>query len=83
LAGGSASGTTHSSSFQCASRPVSHIAGTKIADTSHSDGNRRRRRRPTARTPERSNEDAISEPPSANISDIAGRNERMVHPDVW
>ncbi len=48
------------------------MAGRKTAITAQSEGSRRRMRRPIAETPNRSTEAAISEPPSANITDMAG-----------
>ena len=72
-AGGSSIGKNQSSSFQSQASPPISIAGTAIADSTHSDGSNRRRRRSTANGPDRSSDAAIIEPPSANITDIAGK----------
>ncbi|GIE91129.1 hypothetical protein SAMN06264365_12562 [Actinoplanes regularis] len=54
--------------------PAISIAGTAISRAStQSEGSNRRRRRSTAHTPNRSSDAAISDPASANITDIAGK----------
>ncbi|GAB3943245.1 hypothetical protein GCM10027614_31620 [Micromonospora vulcania] len=84
LAGGSATGNSHSSSRGVTGSPVSTMAGTKTAASTHSDGSNRRSRRPTARGPERVSEAAINEPASANITDMAGKTRVSVaHPVTW
>ncbi len=57
--------------------PVASMTGRKRAITAHSEGSSRRMRRPIAETPNLSTEAAMSEPASANITDIAGK-KRMV-----
>ena len=60
------------------------MAGTKNAASTQSDGSSRRSRRPTAETPERSSDAAISDPASANITDMAGKTMvRNAQPVVW
>ena len=78
MAGGSLIGNSHSSTFGLNASPVSSMAGTKTAATTHSDGSSRRSRRPTARTPLRSSDAAISDPARANITDIAGNTSVSV-----
>jgi hypothetical protein len=53
--------------------PAASIAGTATAASTHSDGSRRRIRRSTAHGPHRSSDAAISDPASANITDMAGK----------
>lgn len=84
LAGGSAIGNSHSSTRGLIGIPLSSMAGTKTNASTHNDGSSRRSRRPTAAGPERVNEAAISEPASANITDMAGKARvRVAHPVTW
>ena len=78
LAGGSAIGNSHSSTRGLTDNPVNIMAGTKTTASTHSDGSSRRSRRPTAAGPTRVSDAAISEPASANITDMAGKTRVRV-----
>ena len=64
--------------------PVSSMAGTKITRHHPERGQQAAQPTPTAGTPDRSSDAAISEPASANITDMAGKiSVRVASPVTW
>ena len=79
MLGGSATGTIHSGNWAGRSgssprvdQPCHSISEIMTAPKTHSAGSRRRTRLFTAATGERCNEPAMSDPPMANITPMAG-----------
>src|SRR5262245_14248186 len=85
VVGGSSRGMNHSTvRHECSMPPHSDMSVTANTPRTQNGTMMRRIRRPIDFTPERSSEAAMREPPSANISPMAGKTTvSHANPSVW